>query len=121
MNVLYFRVYGLFSLPGFSGFAAKVETLFKLFLCSCDRENYVQCVKYAVLGLVHCLLQCDCHTPPATVCQFSIKITLKDTCLSLSRGSTPEGTQSQSAVEGVQSTRSVDSPKIGPSARIEHP
>ena len=113
MNVLYFRVYCCHLFVCVHLVVYLIVHLAVL--------NYVQCVKYAVLGLVCCLLQCDCHTPPATVCQFSIKITLKDTCLSLSRGSTPEGTQFQSAVEGVQPTRSVVSPKIGPSARIEHP
>ena len=93
----------------------------KFFLYSCDCENYVQCVKYSVFGPVRCVSQCGCHTPPSADCWFSIKITLKAACLYLSHRSTPEGTQFQSAVEGAQSTRSVVSPKIGPSAWIEHP
>ena len=114
---LHFRVFLLFQ-------------ILKFFLYSCDCENYVQCVKYSVFGPVRCVSQCGCHTPPSADGWFSIKITLKAACLYLtlkaaclylSRGSTPEGTQFQSTVEGAQSTRSVVSPKIGPSAQIEYP
>ena len=94
----------------------------KFFLYSCDCENHVQCVKYPVFGPLYCIPQHVTVTPVRLPgCCFSIKITLKAACLYLSHGSTPEGTQSQSIAEGAQSTRSVVSPKIGPSARIEHP
>ena len=92
------------------------QGLFYAVLYSCDHENYVQRVKYSVFGPVRCISQCVCHNPPSADCRFSIKITLKAACLYLSRGSTQEGTQFQSTGEGAQSTRSVVSPKIGPSA-----
>ena len=99
----------------FQGFL--FQTL-EFFLYSCDCENHVQCVKYPVFGPLYCLPQCGCDTTLPAGCCFSIKITLKAACLCLSRGSTLEGTQFQSVAEGAQSTRSVVSPKIGPSARV---
>ena len=109
MCVLYFRVFLL------------SRTILEFFLYSCDCVNYVQCVKYPVFGLVCCLSPCGCDTPPLADCCFSIKITLKAARLYLFHGSTPEGTQFQSIAEEPSKTRSVVSPKIGPSARTEHP
>ena len=105
--LLYFRVF--------------LTANFAVFAVSCDCVNYVQCVKYPVFRLVCCLSLCGCDTTPSAGCCFSIKITLKAASLYLSHGSTPEGTQFQSIAEGAQSGRSVVSPKIGPSAWIEHP
>ena len=109
----------MFCISGF--FAVLLLLYFAVFAVSCDCVNYVQCVKYPVSRLVCCLSLCGCDTTPSAGCCFSIKITLKAASLYLSRGSTPEGTQFQSIAEGAPSIRSVVSPKIGPSAQIEHP
>ena len=113
--------YVCFCISGCQCFAVLFLLYFAVFTVSYDCVNYVQCVKYPVSRLVCCLSLCGCDTPPPTGCCFSIKITLKAASLYLSCGSTLEGTQFQSAVEGAQPARSVVSPKIGPSAWTEHP
>ena len=75
--------------------------------CNVHLCNHVQCVRLPKLGSVCCLLLCCCDTPPSAGCCFSINITLEAASLSHSRGSTPEGTQNQSAVEEGSIVRSV--------------
>ena len=99
-----------FILQGFLFFVLLSSVLNCVISCNAYLCNHIQRVRLPKLGFVCCLSLCCCDTPPPAGCCFLIKITFKATSLCLFHGSTPEGTQFQSAAEECSETRSVVSP-----------
>ena len=102
----------LFYIAGFFFFFVLLSSVLNCVIsCNVYLCNHIQCVKLPKLGFVCCLNHCVAVTPlHQQVGCFLIKITFKATSLCLFCGSTPEGTQFQSAAEECSETRSVVSP-----------